>query len=844
MPTRPSNSWSTLFLPLLGALLLVACICFALYWREAHQAKGAILGRESQRTQNLARLFESDINSVAKDLLQLSTGDRLHDYLLSGQQADLDRAVRRAVFVSKSVPDYDQIRYLNEQGREVFRVNLNGAIVPSDELQNKEDRPYFQKTMQLNPGQIYLSGFDLNMENGVIEQPLKPMLRFAAPVFDANGRRRGVYIINYLGQNAIDRLRQAVLPQVRDRLRLLNGNGYWLKGASPDQEWGFMLPGRSGMTLAQQNPDLWARIEKDSGGRTPDDGGYFTWQRIILRDTIPGVTISPANDDRFLVIASQITGPEWAATFASLRQTFVIVAALLLILATIITWFFNSRRRAKQEADRFFDLTRDMLCIAGFDGYFKRVNTAWEGELGFTRQELLERPFIDFVHPEDGEKTVAETARLASGEESVSFENRYRCKDGSYRWLLWSARPLMREQVIYASARDMTERKQMEETLRQSEERTRLMVESIKEYAIFMLDPQGRVVNWNPGAERIKGYRAEEIIGQHFSRFYPEEKIREQFPETELREATAQGRFEDEGWRVRKDGSLFWANVVINAVRDSSGKLLGFVKLTRDITRRKEADERIRSLNEELKQRAELLQMANKELEAFSYSVSHDLRAPLRHIHGFVELLQQSPALQKEESSRRYMAIIAKAGKEMGMLIDDLLAFSRTGRAEMHPVKVDMREMIDRIIEDRALECKDRKIAWRIGPLPEIAGDPSLLRLVWTNLLDNAIKYTRPREETTIEIGAQTPEPAQPDAGEVVFFVRDNGVGFDMQYASKLFGVFQRLHRADEFEGTGIGLANVQRIILRHGGRVWAESQPGSGSTFYFSLPLQVFSAL
>jgi PAS domain S-box-containing protein len=514
------------------------------------------------------------------------------------------------------------------------------------------------------------------------------------------------------------------------------------------------------------------------------------------------------------------------------------VVALLMILATLITWFFNARRRAQRELDRFFTLTNDLFCIASFDGHFKRVNPAWEKTFGYTREELVARPFEEFLHPDDLEKTRQEFAREHHGLRTISFENRYRCKDGSYRWLLWNAHPVIEEQLVYASARDLTDRKQMEERLRQSEERIRLMLENIEDYAIFMLDLGGRIVSWNTGAERIHGYRAEEIVGQSFSRFYPEDKIRERFPEQLLVMAAEKGRSEDEGWRVRGDGARFWANAVINAIRTTQGELLGFVKVTRDITDRKEADERIQKLNEELKARADLLEEANRELESFSYSVSHDLRAPLRHIHGFVELLQKSRINEEDESSRRYLNIISRAAKEMGRLIDDLLAFSRTGRAEMHLVEIEMREIIDQIIHEREMECGGRRVTWEIKPLPRVAGDPRLLRLVWTNLLDNALKYTRPREEARIEIGQLLRDSDHAAGRELVFYVRDNGVGFDMQYASKLFGVFQRLHRAEDFEGTGIGLANVQRIIHRHGGRVWAEARVDSGATFYFSLPI------
>jgi PAS domain S-box-containing protein len=545
------------------------------------------------------------------------------------------------------------------------------------------------------------------------------------------------------------------------------------------------------------------------------------------------------DEERLLLQKRAVASVESSKAVRGLIVLGLIFGILVVLGGTfLINREMAARQGVQRELDRFFTLTNDLFCIAGFDGHFKRLNPAWEKTFGYTTEELTAKPFETFLHPEDVEKTRQEFARQHRGEGVVSFENRYRCKDGSYRWLLWNAQPLVAEQLIFASARDMTERKQMEESLRQSEERARLMVESVKDYAIFMLDPDGRVVNWNPGAERIKGYRAEEIIGRHFSCFYPEKSIREGIPERELRVARDTGRSEDEGWRVRKDGSLFWANAVISAVRNSQGGLLGFVKLTRDATARMEAGERIQKLNEELRQRADLLETANKELESFSYSVSHDLRAPLRHIHGFVELLQNSPALKGDEVSHRQMGIIAAAAKVMGKLIDDLLAFSRTGRAEMHLVKIDLREMVEQTIRDLETECKGRTVKWEVKPLSRVAGDPTLLRLVWMNLLDNAVKYTGPRPVAKIEIGQVAGDAAGADEREVVFYVRDNGVGFDMKYVSKLFGVFQRLHRAEDFGGTGIGLANVQRIIHRHGGRVWAEAQVDAGATFYFSLPV------
>jgi len=835
MFTRTRFSWSALLLPLTVAWIIVMAICSALYLREADQLASANLDNENRRMERFAGIFRDDVGAAVSDLRLLVTGDRFEDYLASGSPIDLERATHRAVFFSTENLDYDKIRFIDEKGQEVIRVNHNGEIVPPDRLQNKADRPFFQKANALAPGQIYVSTIDFNQDNGTVEIPYKPTLRLATPVFDAKGQRRGIYIINFLVANSIQKLKQYV-PKFEQRFRLLNQQGYWLAGADPEQEWGFELPGRSDMTLAKSDPALWTKVAREPEGQEAYKGGYFTWRHALPRDFAEGRPVTLVADDDFLVFASQITSDEWAALFASLRQTFVVVASLLLILATIITWFFQARQRAQQERDRFFNMTRDLLCVAGFDGYFKRVNPAWAMALGYTSAEMLAKPFLDFVHPDDREKTMAETVKLGHGGEVTLFENRYRCKNGSYRWLLWSARSLVDEQLIYASARDLTERKEMEETLKQSEEWNRSIVASAHD-AFVSIDSDGRIKDWNQQAEMTFGWLRAEVMG----RFLHEMIIPPKYREAHLRgmqhlKATGEGPVLNrtlELSALRKNGEEFPVEIVIWPVQ--RGRETTFHAFVRDITLRKEAAERIQNLNVELKERARLLESANKELEAFSYSVSHDLRAPLRHIHGFVELLQKEPAIRNDENCHRQMGIIARAAKEMGRLIDDLLDFSRTGRAEMHPVKIQMREMIDQIIRDRMLECNGRRVSWEIQPLSPVGGDPNLLRLVWTNLLDNALKYTRPRDEAKIEIG-ELPREKSP-ASEVVFYVRDNGVGFDMEYSSKLFGVFQRLHRAEDFEGTGIGLANVQRIVQRHGGRVWAEAQVDAGATFYFSIP-------
>jgi light-regulated signal transduction histidine kinase (bacteriophytochrome) len=268
-------------------------------------------------------------------------------------------------------------------------------------------------------------------------------------------------------------------------------------------------------------------------------------------------------------------------------------------------------------------------------------------------------------------------------------------------------------------------------------------------------------------------------------------------------------------------------------MRNAEGDLIGFSKVTRDLTERKSAEESIQTLNRNLEQHVADLTSANRELDAFTYSLAHDLRAPLRHIHGFANILMEDWNEKIDAEGKRFLGKIVKSSKEMGSMVDDLLNFARLGRIELQRKLVDLSQVVEEVRGQLEPDTQGRSIQWEVGDLPTVPGDPALLRQVLVNLLSNAVKYTSKEQDAQIKIGSRN------GGSEVTVFVRDNGAGFEMQYAEKLFRVFQRLHRAEEFEGTGVGLANVRRIIERHGGRIWAEGEPGKGATFYFSLPAQ-----
>jgi signal transduction histidine kinase len=387
-----------------------------------------------------------------------------------------------------------------------------------------------------------------------------------------------------------------------------------------------------------------------------------------------------------------------------------------------------------------------------------------------------------------------------------------------------------REQEL-GSAR---ERYRAAEVQRDSEQRYRVLFDNMLEgfaHCRIVRDEQGRPVDFvyldvNGAFERLTGLK--DVVGRLVSEVIP--GLRESDP----------GLLEIYG-RVASTGRPERFETYVSPLRTWLAisaycpRTEHFVTVFEVVTGRKEAEEGIRQLNAELelrvRERTAELAAANQELEAFSYSVSHDLRAPLRHIDGFVGLLLDRCRADLTDQGRHYADTIADSARQMGRLIDELLQFSRNGRAEMHQAGVDMNRLLRETLDSLAPDLAGRRIEWVIGNLPPSTGDGAMLRLVWRNLLANAVKYTRAKDRARIEVAAHE------WPGETIFVVRDDGVGFDMRYAHKLFGVFQRLHSEAEFEGTGIGLATVRRIVSRHGGRTWAEGEPGEGAAFYFSLP-------
>lgn len=511
-------------------------------------------------------------------------------------------------------------------------------------------------------------------------------------------------------------------------------------------------------------------------------------------------------------------------------------------LFTVIMRDISEKKNAEERFHRVIERAPNGMVMVDHQGVIVLVNSQIENLFGYRRDELLGKPIEILVpkrfhdhHFSHRSKFLIEPAARPMGAGRDLYGLR---KDGSEFPVEIGLNPLETEQgmMVLGTIVDITQRKRAEETLRKSQEQLAGVISSAMD-AIITVNGEQRIILFNSAAERMFKIPSEEVIGQMLDRLIPlrsraaHHKHIQEFGRTSVTKRTMGSLGAIFG--LRADGEEFPIEASISQL-ESDGERF-YTVILRDITERKRAEEQNRRLNEELElrvaERTAQLQAANKELEAFSYSVSHDLRAPLRHINGFSMALLEDCTDQLDETGKGYLQEVRSASQEMAQLIDDMLRLAHVTRSEMQRETVNLSKIAYEVAAELNARDVERVVSVTIKEGLFTSGDRRLLRILLSNLLGNAWKFTSNREKTVIVFGQE------PVGGENAYFVRDNGAGFNMAYSNKLFGAFQRLHSVSEFEGTGIGLATVQRIVHRHGGRVWAEGRENEGATFYFTLP-------
>ena len=528
-------------------------------------------------------------------------------------------------------------------------------------------------------------------------------------------------------------------------------------------------------------------------------------------------------------------------------------------------------RQILQEREQKFRLLADSMpqfvWTGDANGNLNYFNKSVYNYSGLSPEQVEKDGWLQIVHPDERDENIKQWMQSIATGEVFIFEHRFKRHDGEYRWQLSRAIPQRDEQgsitmwvgtstdiqdqklFAYELEREVEERtkdlKKLNEDLVKSEARYHLMIDEVQDYAIIYLNPKGEIENWNKGAEKIKGYRAEEIIGQHFSVFYTEQDQKAHTPQKLLNHALTSGKTTQEGWRVKKDGSFFWASIVITAIHDEHSNVIGFSKVTHDLTEKKQANDQLKINAEQLEQKNKELEKMNAELQSFAYVSSHDLQEPLRKIQTFATRILDKEYQNLSENGKDYFNRMQKAANRMQTLIEDLLDYSRTNTGERIFKSTNISEIIHEVKNEFKDTITEKKAVIDVDVSQQVSVIPFQFRQLVHNLIGNSLKFSKPDTAPHISFKGEMIEGRELKntafiANKQYFHlaVSDNGIGFESQYKDRIFEVFQRLHGKTEYKGTGIGLAIVKKIVENHNGLIFADGEINKGARFDIYIPL------
>ena len=829
-----------MFTGLFVALTLLLGAVVAAHFYVDYRAERALRdARETLNVELARRALAADITAVTTDLMFL--GRLVESLSFDRTAAEGRKRYLAEVFLTFAQEKglYDQIRFLDIRGQEVVRVNLAGGdpvLVDPEQLRDKSGRYYVAKALRLDQGQVYLSPLDLNIEDGVVEQPIKPVLRFATPVFDSGGRRQGLVVLNYLGDRLLERFRQAA-ANIADRVQLLNGDGYWLSSPRPSESWGFMF-GRED-TFQRRFADAWKEIHEEKAGQFISVGGLFTfatvWPAAHAARALPPGGI-PATQGEVWKVVSNIhldAASLGLGNFVSRHAALYLgILGLMAVLAYMLASATVHRRAAEAQRayeQRFRQTLEDIGLVAlmvdpqgrlTFCNHFLLELTGWR------REEVIGSEWIERFVPDEQKAMVRRVLdRLANhGEFPSEFEGEVCTRSGERRLIAWNntlARDADGRPVgLTAIGEDITER-------RRAEEQVRKLSQAIEQSPaiVQITDQAGDIEYVNPKFTEVTGYSFDEVVGRNPRLLKSGEMAPGEYQQ--MWQALASGgEWRGEFHNRRKDGSLYWEAAVISALRDADGEITHFLAVKEDITERKRLEQEVDSRNRELARSQALAAMGQ-----MATMLAHDLRNPLSSVKMAVQILGKQARGDEEKE-------LASIGQEqvhyMEDIITDMLTFSRPGQLNTSWLSAD--KLISGVIgtvRRRTAEYGVEVIVDCQPGLPTFPGDASKLRQLLANLLVNALQAAAARPEGERRVRLSAGLKLQPDGRQMRIEVCDNGDGIDPEIRDQLFEPFFTTRT----KGTGLGLAIVRQIAELHGGEVELRDNRPCGTCVVLTLP-------
>jgi PAS domain S-box-containing protein len=840
---------------------------------EIQMSKNEILIDMSSGLDHIDQIISIEFGSISSDLHYLSTQNELFTILDNNTTTKNLGSDYLAFSYSKEI--YDQVRYIDSDGMERVRVNYNvgdPVIVLESQLQNKLDRYYFEDTYKLSESEVFVSPFDLNIEGGVIESPRKPMIRFGTPVYDSMGQKRGIVLLNYLGNNLFD----TIDSQVEDigNTVLLNSEGYWLMGENVEDEWGFMYPDTVNRTFKNTFPDEWGLIQENAAGHFIESGYLYSFTTVY--PLLEGQISSSGSSDAFMSSISEVEFEQYnwkIVSYVSVNDFNNMIGVnttliygfyfVCFVIIFVFSWMYanniEQRRKLVEERQNKIEALHNSALLLNQDQtpseLFSSTITIIEEILGAHWVDLAE-PTKEGILVTVSSKNTEKESLIQYDQSSIivrAFNERKTVfvkditKDPDYISIV-NAVPHRSELVVPVFLGDEiralinvesvapTELDELDiqlveiialhltselERIQRTEEQIRserILQQSLLAAGAgtFYSDMLKGEIWFSESTEALMGFDPDTFTGtreEYSSLIHPDDQER-YFKE--LEGYIENKYFETQEYRIiTKKGETKWIEATGEYLVDESGteRLTGIIK---DVTER--------ALT-----RAEL-ERSNTELESYTYVVSHDLKAPLRSIRTFSDFLLDDNVDQLDDEGKMYLTRIINSASHMDALIGDLLTLSRVGRIHLDVDQVDLNEVLDGVKEDLSATIRERNATINVAELPTIEGQRTWLAQLFTNFITNGMKFNE-SSNPTIDIGVEE------TLEEYKFSIIDNGIGIVPENYEKVFGLFERLHSTEEYEGTGAGMAICMKIVEDWGGTLWVESELGQGSSFYFTFP-------